>query len=98
MNAREFVLSLADQLIEQGREVEIEENEESIRIYAKARTLSEYTIGAHAFRITGSSRWTFGAIRAYGLLSDTVEEKTRKRAHGFVRVYGRSYLRQEVTA
>lgn len=98
MNAHDFVLSLADHLIEQGREVEIEEEHDSIRIYAKARTLSEYTIGAHAFRIIGSNRWTFGAIRAYGLFSDTVEEKTRKRAHGIVRVYGKSQVREAVAS
>lgn len=98
MNAHDFVLALADQLVEQGREVEIEEEPDSIRIYARARTLSEYSIGAHAFTGYGSGRWNFGSIRAYGLFSDTIAEKTRKRAMSIVRIYGDSHVREEVTA
>ena len=97
MNAHDFVLSLADQLVEQGRTVEIEEEPDSIRIYARPRSISEYTIAAHAFTLPGSGRWNFGAIRAYGIFGDPIVEKRRKYAYIIVDVYGRSYLPKEVT-
>lgn len=98
MNARDFVLSLADQLIEQGREVEIEEDPGSIRIYAPSRTLMENAIGANAAVMSGTGRWAFCGIRAHTRNGDTVRDMTRKRASAIIRIYGKSYLPAGATA
>jgi hypothetical protein len=96
MNARDFVLSLADQVKAQGRDVKITEEENSIHMWAHPRSLWEYSVGAGAYRSPYSNRWTFTGIRAYPLFGATVQEKTRKRAHIIVEVYGTAYVKQEV--
>lgn len=98
MNAHDFVLDLADQLVAQGREVEIEEEPDSIRIFARARNLAENTIGASAYLSSYSNRWRFLSITAYRILGEPVKEKTRRRARTVALVYGQSYVREEVSA
>ena len=98
MNAYEFVLDLADQLIEQGREVEIEEEADSIRIYARPRNLGEHAIGANAYKSASTGRWTFCGVRAHTFMGETIRENTRRRASLIIRIYGTSHVRQEVAS
>ena len=98
MNAREFVIALADQLTEQGRDVEIEEDDEMIRLFSNSRNIMETAIGAGAYKRPRTGRWTFLGLRAYPLTGAAIKEQTRRNARIVVEVYGRSYLREEVTA
>lgn len=98
MNAHDFVLALADQLVEQGRTVEIEEEPDSIRIWARPRDFGENAIGATAYLSPATNRWRFLGICAYSVIAGPIEATTRRRARAVAAAYGRSCLREEVTA
>lgn len=98
MNARDFVISLAEQLTAQGRDVELEEDEEMIRLFSNSRNILETALGAAAYKRSRTGRWTFLGIRAYPLMGADIKEQTRRNARIVVEVYGRSYLREEVAS
>lgn len=92
MNAREFVLALADQLTEQGREVEVKEDDEMIHIFSNSRSIFETAIGAGAYKSSRSNRWKFLGLRAYPLTAPEIVERTRRGAEITVKVYGKSRI------
>lgn len=98
MNAREFVIELAEQLTAQGRDVEIHEDGEMISLFSNSRNIVETAIGAGAYKSGRTGRWTFLGIRAYPLSGRDVKETTRSNARIVAKVYGTSYPRVEVSA
>jgi len=90
MNAQQFVQSLADTLIAQGREVEIEQDDDSFRFYARSRSILEDGIAASAIKSYRTGRWNFTGLRVYPMVGDVIKRQTRSRARTAVKVWGTS--------
>ena len=98
MNAREFVIALAEQLTEQGRDVEIKEDDRMIFIFSNSRSILETAVAASAYKSSVTGRWNFQGVSAWPLTGPEVREQTRRNAEIVVSVYGRSHVRKVVSA
>jgi hypothetical protein len=77
MNAQEFVLDLADRLLDQGRTVEFSEQSDYIYIVSRSRHLSEATLEASACKLTSTGEWHFRGLRVYRRYCDPIDFNTR---------------------
>lgn len=97
MNARDFVLSLADQLAEQGRTVDIDEDGDRVIVRAPARVITEDSVTATAWHSPYTGRWRFGGVYTVNMDGEVRDCRTRRSSETFVRIYGTSDLRDRLT-
>ena len=83
-NAREFVLAAAAVMRHRGREVQVEETDESIYAYAPAPRWYDTPVTVHAVKF--GQRWKFVGATTLGRNG---EAKTYRKASTIINVYGR---------
>jgi len=102
MNAKSFVEGLAQKLIDQGWDVQIERGEwkfatDSVSFFATTGKWHDAAISGSAYKSPSTGRWNFTSVSIHHFGNDTTHHRTYSAAHIAVNVYGRD-LRQAVSA